>query len=102
MAFSVLLESAKKRPGEKDYNFTLHFNPPIYLHEGQEYKAAINELIIMTYSCFNFAAAHDNSQIKWREQNRSGVENRDIPRRNIRLPGFERLPARIGGASESK
>ena len=71
MSFDILLDSSlakQQRDGERNvsHDFTVKFNPPIQLGEGN-YKAALNRLITMSYSWNNIDAFYDN-KIRWREK----------------------------------
>ena len=70
MSFNLLLDSSlakQQRKGQKSHDFTIHFNPPIELDPRKKYKAALNELITMSYSWYNIAEAYGNNKIKWRK-----------------------------------
>ena len=70
MSFVILLDSSlakQQRGGERNisHDFTVKFNPPIQLGDGN-YKAALNRLITMRYSWNNIDAFYDNNKIRWR------------------------------------
>ena len=70
MSFNLLLDSSlakQQRKGQKSHDFTIYFNPPIELDPRKKYKAALNELITMSYSWYNIAEAYGNNKIKWRK-----------------------------------
>ena len=72
MSFDLLLDSnlAKlQTDGERNdsHDFTISFSPPIYLDSGN-YKAALDELITMSYSWYNIDASFDNNKIRWRKK----------------------------------
>ena len=70
MSLNLLFDSnlAKlQRTGDRQvsHDFTINFQPPIYLESGN-YKAALDELITMSYSWYNIDASYGNSKIRWR------------------------------------
>lgn len=69
---NLLLDSslAKRNPnGRKQVSedFTIFFDPPIFLDPSKRYKAALDELVSMTYSWYNIAAVYNNNKFKWRK-----------------------------------
>ena len=72
MSFVILLDSSlakQQKGGERNvsHDFTVKFNPPIQLGDGN-YKAALNRLITMSYSWDNIDAFYDNNKIRWRKK----------------------------------
>ena len=68
MSFDTLLDSSLaklERGGERNvsHDFTVNFHPPIELSEGN-YKAALDELITMSYSWNNIDSRNDNNKIR--------------------------------------
>ena len=68
MSFDLLLDSSLaklQRDGERNvsHDFTINFSLPIYLDSGN-YKAALDELITMSYSWYNIDASFDNNKIR--------------------------------------
>jgi len=65
MRFNLLLDSnlARHKNGSQvSHDFTINFNPPIYLDEQKSYKAALNKLVTMSYLWYNIAEAYDNNK----------------------------------------
>ena len=72
MTLNRLLDSSLaklQRGGERNvsHDFTINFQPPIYLDSGN-YKAALNKLITMSYSWYNIDASYGNNKIRWRKK----------------------------------
>ena len=72
MSFDLLLDSSLAKlenGGERNVSpdFTIKFHPPIELGSGK-YKAALNRLIIMSYSWYNIDAFYNNNKIRWRKK----------------------------------
>ena len=72
MSFNLLLDSSLAKlqtGGERNvsHDFTLNFQPPIYLGSGN-YKASLNKLITMSYSWYNIDDTFDNNKIRWRKK----------------------------------
>ena len=71
MTLNLLLDSnlARQKNGNQvSHDFTINFNPPIYLDEQKSSKAALNKLATMSYSWYNIAEAYDNNKIRWRKK----------------------------------
>ena len=49
------------------HDFTINFQPPIYLGSGN-YKAALNKLITMSYTWCNIDASYGSNKIRWRKK----------------------------------
>ena len=74
MIFNLLLDSSlakQQRNNQKSYDFTIYFNPPIELDRKKNYKAALDELVTMSYSWYNIAERYGNNRIKWRKNSGS-------------------------------
>ena len=71
MTYNMLLDSnlAKLQRNQASDDFTIYFHPPIELQPQRSYKAALNRLIAMSYSCCNIAEVHGNNKLKWRKEN---------------------------------
>ena len=72
MSFDLLLDSCLAKlqsNGERkvSHDFTITFPSPIYLDSGN-YKAALDELITMSYSWYNTDTSFDNNKIRWRKK----------------------------------
>ena len=72
MSLNLLLDSSLaklQRTGDRQvsHDFTINFQPPIYLESGN-YKAALDELITMSYSWYNIDASYGNNKIRWRKK----------------------------------
>jgi len=72
MSLNLLLDSSLaklQRTGDRQvsHDFTINFQPPIYLESGN-YKATLDELITMSYSWFNINASYGNNKIRWRKK----------------------------------
>ena len=72
MVFNLLLDSSLaklKSGGERNvsHDFTINFQSPIYL-ASENYKAALNKLITMSYSCYNIDTSYGNNKIRWRKK----------------------------------
>ena len=80
MTFNLLLDLnlARRQHGiggkQKTHDFTINFHLPIRLEKMKNYKAALNELITMSYSSnfmsyswYNIAEAYKNNEPKWRK-----------------------------------
>ena len=72
MTLNLLLDSglAKlQRGGERNvsHDFTISFQPPIHLGS-ENYKAALNKLMTMSYSWYNIDASYGNNKIRWRKK----------------------------------
>ena len=72
MSFNILLDSGpgrQQRTGGRQVSddFTINFQPPIYLGSGN-YKAAQDKLVTMSYTWYNIDASFDNNKIRWRKK----------------------------------
>ena len=69
--FNLLLDSQlakQKNTNSKSHDFTINFDPPIALEPFKKYKAALNELVSMSYSWYNIAKRYNNNVFKWRKK----------------------------------
>ena len=69
--FNLLLDSQlakQNNANSKSHDFTINFDPPIALDPSKSYKAALNELVSMTYSWYNIAKRYNNNEFKWRKK----------------------------------
>ena len=75
MTFNLLLDSQLAKQNNsysRSHDFTTNFDPPIILTPFKKYKAALNELISMSYSWCNIAKRYKNNEFKWRKKMRTG------------------------------
>ena len=82
--FNLLLDSQlakQKNTNSKSHDFTINFDPPIALDPYKTYRAALNELVSMSYSWYNIAKRYKNNELM-AEKNRE-LENRDNSGRNV-------------------
>ena len=73
--YNLLLDSSLaklQRNGRRQvsHDFTIDFQPPIRLGTGN-FKAALDQLITMSYSSYNIGEAYDNIKIRWRKKTES-------------------------------
>ena len=73
MSFDLPLDSCLAKlqsNGERNvsHNFTITFPSPFSLDSGN-YKAALDELITMSYSWYNIDTSFDNNKIRWKDIN---------------------------------
>ena len=73
MSFDILLDSSLaklQRGGERNvsHDFTVRFYPPIELDSKNNYKAALNRLITMSYSWNNIDSRYDNNKVRWKKK----------------------------------
>ena len=83
--FNLLLDSQlakQNNANSKSHDFTINFDPPIALDPEKSYRAALNELVNMSYSWYNIAKRYNNNEFKWRKKTEE-LENRDNSRRNV-------------------
>ena len=69
--FNLLLNShlAKhNNASSRTHDFTINFDPPIILSPSKTYKAALNEVVTMSYSWYNIAKRYKNNEFKWRKK----------------------------------
>jgi len=68
MTINLLLDSSlAKRQKEitlikKPHDFTIYFELPILLDPTKNYKVALNKLITMSYSWYNFGKTYNNNK----------------------------------------
>ena len=68
LLFDSRLAKLQRTGGRQvSHDFTINFQPPIRLDPGS-YKAALNQLITMSYSWYNIDASFGNNQIRWRKK----------------------------------
>ena len=71
MSLSILLDSQiakQQNPNQQSHDFTIRFEPPIVLDKNKNYKAALNELVTMSYSWYNVRAVYGNNSLKWKKK----------------------------------
>ena len=77
---NLLLDSslAKKtyNHNQKSHDFTIYFNQPIELNKNRIYKAALNELITMSCSCYNVRQTYNNYKV--RRKKKTDAEWKDL------------------------
>ncbi|KAL9954527.1 hypothetical protein ACROYT_G042077 [Oculina patagonica] len=79
---NLLLNSAiakKSDARNEPHNFQIHFDPPIDLDPAKRYKAALNELVTMSYSWFSVSEKYDNNKFKWKKKSDSDWVTVTIP-----------------------
>ena len=69
MSLSILLDSQlakqQKRGGaQRCRDFTIRFDEPIVLDKNKNYKAALNEVVTMSYSWYNVRASYGKQLIQ--------------------------------------
>ena len=83
MSFDILLDSSLaklERGGERNvsHDFTVKFHPPIELGS-ENYKAALNRLITMSYSWNNIDALYNNNKIRWKKKTEQAWKTLTFP-----------------------
>ena len=83
MGFDIPLDSSLaklERGGERNvsHDFTVKFHPPIELGSGN-YKAALDELITMSYSWNNIDSRYDNNKIRWKRTSEQAWKTLTFP-----------------------
>ena len=68
MSLSILLDSQfakqQSRGGvQRSHDFTVRFDEPIMLDKNKNYKAALNEVVTMSYSWYNVRASYGNNTL---------------------------------------
>ena len=74
MSLSILLDSQiakQQNPNKKSHDFTIRFDPPIVLDRNKNYKAALDELVTMSYSWYNVRADYGNNTLRWKKKSDS-------------------------------
>ena len=69
--FNLLLDSQLAKQNNaysRSHDFTINYDPPIALSPSKTYKAALNELVSMSYSWYNIAKRYKNNEFKWRKK----------------------------------
>ena len=82
MSLSILLDSQiakQQNPNQKSHDFTIRFDPPIVLDKNKNYKAALNELVTMSYSWYNVRAVYGNNTLKWKKKSDSSWKTITFP-----------------------
>ena len=83
MSLSILLDSqlAKQQNGKtkKSHDFTIRFDEPIVLDKNKNYKAALNEVVTMSYSWYNVRTSYENNTFRWKKC----LEDHHSPRWNV-------------------
>ena len=73
--FNLLLDSRlakQNNANSKSHDFTINFDPPIALDPVKKYRAALNELVSMSYSWYNIAKRYNNNEFKCGKKQRTG------------------------------
>ncbi|KAL9974368.1 hypothetical protein ACROYT_G011392 [Oculina patagonica] len=79
---NLLLNSAiakKSDARNEPHDFKIHFSPPIVLDPSKRYKAAMNELVTMSYSWYNVSEKYNNNKFKWKKKSDSDWIDVTIP-----------------------
>lgn len=79
---NLLLNSAiakKSDARNEPHDFKIHFTPPIVLDPSKRYKAAMNELVTMSYSWYNVSEKYNNNKFKWKKKSDSDWIDVTIP-----------------------
>ena len=74
MSLSILLDSAiakQQNKNQKSHDFTIRFDEPIVLDKNKNYKAALNEVVSMSYSWYNVRAVYGNNTLRWKKKSES-------------------------------
>ena len=82
MSLSILLDSAiakQQNKNQKSHDFTIRFDPPIALDKNKNYKAALNEVVTMSYSWYNVRAGYGNNTLRWKKKSESGWKTITLP-----------------------
>ena len=82
MSLSILLDSQiarQQNPNQQSHDFSIRFNPPIVLDRNKNFKAALNELVTMSYSWYNVRAAYGNNSLKWKKKSDSSWQTITFP-----------------------
>ena len=82
MSLSILLDSQiakQQNPNQKSHDFTIRFDPPIVLNKNKNYKAALNEVVTMSYSWYNVRAVYGNNTLKWKKKSDSSWKTITLP-----------------------
>ena len=82
MSLSILLDSQiakQQNSNKKSHDFTIRFDPPIILDKNKNYKAALNELVTMSYSWYNVRAVYGNNTLKWKKKSDSSWKTTTFP-----------------------
>ena len=82
MSLSILLDSQiakQQNPRQPTHDFTIRFDPPIVLDRNKNYKAALNELVTMSYSWYNVRAVYGNNRLRWKKKSDSAWATITLP-----------------------
>ena len=84
MSLSILLDSQlakqQNRGGtQRSHDFTLRFDEPIMLDKNKNYKAALNEVVTMSYSWYNVRASYSNNTLRWKKKSESAWKTVSLP-----------------------
>ena len=82
MSLSLLLDSqiAKLQdPNAVSHDFRIRFDPPIELKRTQNWKAALNKIVAMSYSWYNVRASYGNNTLKWKKKTDSAWQTVTLP-----------------------
>ena len=78
MSLSILLDPQLAKP-QKSHDFTIRFNEPIVLDKNKNYKAALNEVVTMSYSWYNVRAFYGNNTFRWKSKTESTWKTITLP-----------------------
>ena len=78
MSLSILLDSQLAKP-QKSHDFTIRFDEPIVLDKNKNYKAALNEVVTMSYSWYNVRASYGNNTLRWKNKTESAWKAITLP-----------------------
>ena len=82
MSLSILLDSQiakQQNPNQQSHDFSIRFEPPIVLDRNKNFKAALNELVTMSYSWYNVRAVYGNNSLKWKKKSDSTWQTITLP-----------------------
>ena len=82
MSLSILLDSAivkQQNKNQKSHDFTIRFDPPIVLDKNKNYKAALNEVVNMSYSWYNVRNSYGNNTLRWKKKSESAWKTITLP-----------------------
>ena len=82
MSLEILLDSAiakQQNKNQKSHDFAIRFDEPIVLYRNKNYKAALNELVTMSYSWYNVRAVYGNNTLRWKKKSESAWKIITLP-----------------------
>ena len=82
MSLSILLDSAiakQQNKSQKSHDFAIRFDEPIVLDKNKNYKAALNEVVTMSYSWYNVRAVYGNNTLRWKKKSESAWKTITLP-----------------------